>query len=482
MKIETLSRRDPPMKRTAARGFAILSLALPAMTALAGGGPADAPITRIMHQHVRPGEPGCTVGVVQDGVLTHALAFGIADLERGRALDTRTVFNLASVSKQFTTFAILLLEQDGKLGLDDPIAKYVPEIAASAPGVTLRHLFHHTGGLRDYIEMLYMKGRGDADGTTIHETVQLLGRQTRPNAAPGVEFDYSNTGYFLLGVVVARVSGKSLAEFSRGRIFEPLGMKNTSIVDSYPAPIPALARGYAKTEGGFRIDETGWEQVGDGQVHSDLHDLALWDGNFYSGKVGGRELVARMYEVGLLDDGETTGYAAGLNVFESRGFTWVTHGGSWVGYRSSIVRVPSEHLSAIVLCNRAEADAGAHARAVAEHFLGARLGPAEPEEKETEPEPVAAQWDPGDQSRFAGAYYSIEADARCVIDQRGARLVLEACARGAVLAPGKPGELVTESGWVRLRFPDGGKDAQGFIYESPALRGLPFKRIEEKSE
>src|SRR5262249_24901671 len=150
-------------------------------------------------------------------------------------------------------------------------------------------------------EVLYMGGRGDADGTTIDETVRLLARQTGPNEAPGVEFDYSNTGYFLLGVVDARVSGQSLAEFSRQRIFEPLGMKNTSIIDRYPAPIPALARGYARTATGFRIDETGWEQVGDGQVHSDLADLALWDENFYTGQVGGKALVAKMYDVGLLN-------------------------------------------------------------------------------------------------------------------------------------------------------------------------------------
>lgn len=468
------------MNRTAARVHALVTLALPVMTALAAAD--EAAVARIMERHVPPGEPGCSIGVVQDGALTQARAFGLADLERGRALDSRSVFNLASVSKQFTTFAILLLEQDGKLGLDDPVAKHVPEVAASSAGVTLRHLFHHTGGLRDYIEMLYMKGRGDADGTTIHETVQLLGRQTRPNEAPGVEYDYSNTGYFLLGVVVARVSGKSLAEFSRERIFEPLGMKNTRIVDRYPAPIPQLARGYAKSATGFRIDETGWEQVGDGQVHSDVHDLALWDDNFYTGKVGGRALIDRMLEVGLLNDGKSTGYAAGLSVFGSRGFTWVAHGGSWVGYRSSLVRVPAERLSAIVLCNRADADAGAYAREIAEHFLGDRLGPAEPEQAESPPEPVVAGWDPGDLSRFAGAYYGEEADARCVIVQRGARLVLETCARGALLAPGKPGEFVVDGGPLTLRFPGSGKDTGSFIYWSPGLRGLPFKRIQESFE
>jgi CubicO group peptidase (beta-lactamase class C family) len=450
--------------------------------AMAAAAPGDDAISAVMAGAVKPDEPGCTVGVLQGGALTHARAFGLADVARGRPLDTHSVFNLASVSKQFTAFALLLLEQDGKLKLDDPAVKYLPELAASAQGVTLRHLVHHTGGLRDYIELLTMRGRGDADGATIHEAVEALARQTKPNEAPGVEYDYSNTGYFLLGIVIARVSGQSLAEFSRKRIFEPLGMKNTSIVDRYPAAIPTLARGYAKSGSGFRIDETGWEQVGDGQVHSDLHDLALWDENFYTGKVGGSELVARMYEVGKLNSGKSTDYAAGLSIYESRGLTWVTHGGSWVGYRSSIIRVPSEHFSTIVLCNRADGEAGDYARRIAEAFLAAKLGPPEPEEPESEPEAVAAQWSPTDLSRYAGAYFSDEANARCVIDQRGQRLVLETCAEGEVLKPGKPGEFVAEGGWLTLRFADGGNLQDSFVYWSSGLRGLTFKKFEEKFE
>ena len=431
---------------------------------------------------MKPGEPGCTVGVVQDGALNHAQAFGLADLELGKPLDTHSIFNLASVSKQFTAFALLLLEQQGKLKLDDPVAKYLPELAASSQGVTLRHLVHHTGGLRDYIELLTMKGRGDADGATIHEAVLALARQTKPNEAPGVEYEYSNTGYFLLGVVIARVSGQSLAEFSEQQIFKPLGMNNTSIVDRYPDGIAALARGYAKSGAGFAIDETGWEQVGDGQVHSDLHDLALWDENFYTAKLGGRALVDKMYEVGLLNSGKSTDYAAGLSVYEKRGLRWVTHGGSWVGYRSNISRIPSEHLSVIVLCNRAEADTGSLASSVAEIFLKDKLGPPEPEEEDEEPAPVAAEWQPGDLSRYAGAYFGEEANARCVLDERGGKLVLETCAEGEELKPGKPGEFVTGSGWLSLRFPSGGKDTDSFIYYSSGLRGLPFKKVKESTE
>jgi CubicO group peptidase (beta-lactamase class C family) len=465
------------------RCIAVAALSLPVLAAVAAEDDSDRAIAGVMKEFVKPGEPGCTVGVAQGGALTHALAFGLADLEHAKPLDTHAVINLASVSKQFTAFAILLLEQDGKLKLDDPVVKYLPELATSAHDVTLRHLLHHTGGLRDYIEMLYMKGRGDADGSTLYEALPLLARQTKPNEAPGVEYDYSNTGYNLLGIVAARVSGKSLAEFSRERIFEPLGMRNTSIVDRYPAAIPALARGYSKSGTGFRIDETGWEQVGDGQVHSDLYDLALWDENFYTAKLGGRALIDRMQEVGVLNSGKAIDYAAGLQVYEWRGLRWVTHGGSWVGYRSNISRVPSEHLSVIVLCNRGDANTGSLAKQVAEIFLKGKLGPPEAdEEDEPAPAPAAAEWQPGDLSRFAGAYYSEEADARCLLDERGGHLFLETCAAGEELRPGKRGELLAGGGEPRLIFPAGGQDAGSFIYWSSGLRGLPFHRIKESSE
>ena len=470
------------MPKRFTRTLAGSALALSAAFAFAADESAERAIAGVFDAYAKEGEPGCTVGVLQNGEIAHAAAFGLADLARKKPLDTHSVFNLASVSKQFTAFALLLLEQDGKLKLDDPVAKYVPEIAASSEGVTLRHLVHHTGGLRDYIELLTMKGRGDADGATIHEAVQALGRQTAPNEKPGVEFDYSNTGYFLLGVVIARVSGQSLARFSKERIFDPLGMKNTSIVDRYPDGIAALARGYRREDRDFVIDETGWEQVGDGQVHSDLHDLALWDENFYTAKVGGRAVIDAMYAVGRLNSGVPTGYGGGLAIEESRGVTWVSHGGSWVGYRSNITRVPDEHFSVIVLCNRAEADAGDFASSIAEIFLEGKLAPEEPAKPEAEDVPAAAEWKPAALARYAGAYFSEEADARCVIDERGGKLVLETCARGLVLKPGKSDEFDAAGSSLKLRFKPGSGEAEGFVYWSPGLRGISFKRIEESFE
>ena len=350
------------------------------------------------------------------------------------------------MSKQFTAFALLLLEQQGKLKLDDPVVKYLPELSASAHGVTLRHLVHHTGGLRDYIEILYMKGRGDADGSTIDETVRALARQSAPNEKPGVEFDYSNTGYFLLGVVIARVSGQSLAEFSAAADLRAARHEEYEHRRPLPGRRSPRSRAATRRQGtGFVIDETGWEQVGDGQVHSDLHDLALWDENFYTGKVGGRELVARMYEVGLLNSGKSTDYAAGLNVDESRGLTWVTHGGSWVGYRSSIVRVPDEHFSVIVLCNRADADAGgSRSRSRARSSWATSSVRRSRRKEDEEPSPGRRRWHP--RRPVALRRRLLQRRGRRALRARPARraLVLEACAEGAVLKPGKPGEFVTE--------------------------------------
>ena len=451
----------------------------------AAASPNDQGIAKIFGRLIKHGEPGCSVGVVENGLLSHAHAFGMSDIARRVPLVTDSTFDIASVSKQFTAFALLLLQQQGELSLNDPIVKHLPELAASAQGVTLRHLLHHTGGLRDYIALIEMRGRGYDEGSTMYESMQALARQRRPNQAPGVEYEYSNTGYFLLGVVIARVSGQSLAEFSNERIFRPLGMVNTSIIDRYPDEHPEYARAYSRTDQGFEVDESGWEQVGDGGVHTNLHDLALWDENFYTGKVGGRELTAQMYEEGVLNSGEKIGYAAGLNITESRGLRWVTHGGSWAGFRSYLLRAPGEHFSVIVLCNREDADTGALARSVAELFLKDKLGPAKAhsdDDEETEVKPSAPGWQPSDLSRYVGAYFSPEAAAQCRLYLRNGRLVVEGCADGEVMKPGKPGEFSDEDESFTLRFPHDGTGNGSFIYGSPELRELPFTRIEEPAE
>ncbi|MSQ92145.1 MAG: class A beta-lactamase-related serine hydrolase [Gammaproteobacteria bacterium] len=480
-----LSHVRNEMPQVTARTLIAVLLGLTATPGLAADdGPAVRAISEILGGFVKPGEPGCTVGVTENGMLSHALAFGMSDVERGRPLDTHSTFDLASVSKQFTAFALLLLQQQGKLSLDDPLVKYMPELVASGKGVTLRHLVHHTGGLRDYIDLIVMGGRTYADGSTIHEAVQALARQTRPNAEPGVEYEYSNTGYFLLGVVIARVSGQSLAQFADEQIFRPLGMVNTRIVDRYPDGNATRARGYANSGKGFVVDESGWEQVGDGGVHSDLHDLALWDENFYTAKLGGRAVIDEMYKVGVLRSGEPIDYAGGLRIGVNRGVRTISHSGGWVGYASYLLRMPVAHLSVIVLCNRGDANTEDLANRVAEVFLTDKLSPAtaDADDEAVEDKLAAPGWQPRDLARYTGTYYSAEAVAQCRIHLQNDRLIVEGCAEGAVLRPGKAGEFTDADESFTLRFPANGSDNGSFVYNTFGLRDLPFTRVAEQFE
>ncbi|MEJ1964972.1 MAG: serine hydrolase domain-containing protein [Gammaproteobacteria bacterium] len=321
--------------------------------------------------------PGCAAGVARDGLPPLLAAYGISDLVAHRPLVPGSVFNIASVSKQFTAFSILLLAQRHSLNLDDPVSQYVPELAPSAAGVTLRHLLHHTGGLRDYEGLLNLAGRKTTQGATQYETIELLGRQRAPNAPPGVEFDYSNTGYVVLGTVIERVSGLSLRMFEARNIFDPLGMRETTVVDRYPARIAALARGYKAAAQGFEIDEAAWEQVGDGQVHTTVGDLLRWAENFHTAAIGGPGVIRQMLETGTLASGEPLDYAAGVRVGRYRGLPTVRHSGSWAGYRAHLLLFPEQRLAVAVLCNRADAQTKRRVEAIADIFLGEKM--SEPE-------------------------------------------------------------------------------------------------------
>ena len=201
-----------------------------------------------------------------------------------------------------------MLARDGRLALDDCVRKFVPELPrlrrcrdaapAHAP---------HRAALRSYIELLLLGGRTFAERTTREDALHAIVRQRGADDDPGRAFAYSNTGYFLMSLVIERVSGQSLKDFSQANIFSPLGMTSTSIVDRYPADIPRLARGYSVSEVGTSIAESAWEQTGDGQVHTTVRDLALWDANFYEPRIGDRAIIDTMLRSGILHDGHAVG-------------------------------------------------------------------------------------------------------------------------------------------------------------------------------
>ncbi|MGH7443605.1 MAG: serine hydrolase domain-containing protein, partial [Longimicrobiales bacterium] len=289
-------------------------------------------------------------------------------------IDAGTVFDIGSTSKQFTAAALVLLANDGRLSLDDDVREYIPELPDYGSTLTIRHLLNHTSGLRDYIGLMTMAGTDIDDVTGDDEALAAIARQRALNFAPGAEWLYSNSGYFLASLIVKRVSGKSLPEFARVRIFEPLGMRSTLFRDDYRLVIHGRASAYAPSQDGtYAIDMSSWQQTGDGAVFTTVEDLLLWDRNFYEPRVGGQPLLSALQTRGTLTNGDTLSYALGLFIDEYRGARTVSHGGSWGGYRAELLRFPDEHFSVAVLCNLATTNPSALAERVADIYLAGRL-------------------------------------------------------------------------------------------------------------
>lgn len=334
-------------------------------------------IDSVYSRFTAPGSPGCALGVVRNGQLSYARGFGLASIEHGVAITPATVFDIGSVSKQFTAMAVVLLAQDGKLSLDDEIQKFLPEIPRYPSGaVTIRHLLHHTSGLRDYIDVLSWSGISDEAVTTDADALDAIVRQKSTNFPPGSEFRYSNSGYFLLSVIVKRVSGQTLRYFAATRIFTPLEMTHTQFVDRHEMIVPGKAGSYAPGPGGFVLALANWEQTGDGAVNTTVEDLVKWERNFETGTVGGAEGIAQMHTTRMLTDGKPNTYALGLGVDSFRGVRRVSHGGAWAGYRAHIIRYPDEKLSLISLCNLSNSNPGELNQRVSVLLLEGKLGPA----------------------------------------------------------------------------------------------------------
>jgi CubicO group peptidase (beta-lactamase class C family) len=368
--------------------LAALSM-LPLASALhAGTVVSDAMAARIdtiFADYAKPGSPGCALAVYERGRVLYAKGYGLASIEHGVAIDPKlTVFDIGSTSKQFTAASILLLAQDGKLRLSDSVRQYVPELPAYFDKVTLDHLIHHTGGVRDYIGLLALGGINIQDHATDADALQAIARQKALDFAPGTEHSYSNSGYFLLSLVVRKASGKSLREFAQERIFAPLGMQQTQFLDAHTRVIPHRAGSYQPgPEGDWNLASSAWEQTGDGQVQTTVLDLARWDANFYEPKVGGVALIEQLQQTGVLENGERLEYARGLIIEDYRGLRAVSHGGSWIGFQAELLRFPEPGISVAALCNAGSAaQPWALARAVADVVLEDQLQPV----PETEPE------------------------------------------------------------------------------------------------
>jgi len=355
-------------------------------------------------QAIPPNAPGLALAVVQDGRVVFRRGWGLASLEYGVPIMPSTVFHVASVSKQFTAFAVTLLAQQGKLSVDDDMRKYLPEIHDFGKPITLRHLLYHTSGLRDQWDLLALAGWRLDDVITQEDILTVLRRQRELNFAPGEEELYCNSGYTLLAEVVGRVSGKPFVEFTRDAMFRPLGMTNTHFHLDHEEVVRNMACSYSpRSGGGYARSVLSYANVGATSLFTTVEDLARWIANFEDAKVGGPDVRRQMQEKGKLNNGKEINYGFGLAIGELRQTRTISHGGADAGYRSYLIWLPDYHLGVALLSNLGTMDVGGIAQTAAEIFLQGKLAPLSSRAVHQQAKP-AYRVNPSLLERYAGRY------------------------------------------------------------------------------
>jgi CubicO group peptidase (beta-lactamase class C family) len=441
----------------------------------------------------KPGSPGCAMAVAIGGKLLYAKGYGLANIEQNIPLTPESVFDIGSTSKQFTAASVLLLEKQGKLSVNDDVRKHIPELPEYGQKITILNLLNHTSGLRDYLVLFDLAGIHTDSVTTDEEALALITRQKALNFDPGSAWLYSNTGYFLLSVIVKRTSGQSLREFATENIFQPLNMSHTMYRDSHTLLVPNRVLAYDPIERGtgYTLDVSYFEQTGDGAVHTSVGDLLKWDENFYTAQVGGKAFLAELEQRGKLNNGKTVGYAKGLTLSKYRGQSTVSHTGAWGGYSAQLLRFPDQHFSVVCLCNRSDGHPGRRAEQVADIYLASVLTKKEPpkgeeeEETKTRPQvPVTTQ----ELKKFLGDYSSEELGVTYRLQLASNQLVFEKTLltgglprssgyAGKILLPVGNNEFQLKDADLELRFHlDATGQPDSFTLDAGRTKGMIFKR------
>lgn len=356
--------------------------------------------------------PGVSIAVQKDGKIIYSKGFGYADLEYDIRNSPTTIFHIASVSKQFTAFAIAMLADQGKLKLTDDIRKYLPELQDFGSVITINHLVHHTSGLRDQWNLLMMAGWRLDDVITQKQIMRVISRQKELNFKPGEEMLYCNTGFTLMAEIVSRVTGESFAEWTRKNIFDPLEMKNTLFYDDHEKIVKNRAYSYYAASGGYKKSVLNYANVGATSLFTTVEDLSLWAINFETIKVGNQKVMDMMKERFILNNGDTTDYAFGQAVGKYKGLNAYSHGGGDAGYRTYLLRFPDQHFSVSVFSNLASFDPGGISYELADRYLAKDLV-VEKEKATPPPAEPPAQEIPFDAAgvkltEFTGTFYSPE--------------------------------------------------------------------------
>ncbi len=411
--------------------------------------------------------PGCSVAVARDGKVEYARGYGMSNLEYDIAITPDSIFHVASISKQFAAFSVALLAQDGKLSLDDDIHEFVPELPKYGKAITIRHLIHHTSGLRDQWDLLGLAGWREDDLITEGDVLRIVARQRSLNFEPGSEYLYSNTGFTLLAVIVKRVSGQSLRDFAEARIFAPLDMHDTHFHDDHTMIVRRRTSAYQpRTSGGWKISIPVFDTYGATSLFTTTGDVLKWEQNFVDARVGGKTLIDAMAQTAHLSDGSDSGYGMGLAVGEYRGLRTIGHGGADAGYRADVVRFPDQNLSVVALCNASSIQPGVLTRKVAGLYLADQMTSL--------PSPITAS--ANELARLAGSYWNEATDDAQVLIVKDGKLV--GASGFPLLVPMgqdrfRIGESSTEVGFLS----SSAGAVQGFDIVSPPRTPLHYARV-----
>jgi len=369
---------------------------------------------------------GAAVGVIEHGKLVYEKGYGSANLEYNIPIVPDTIFHVASVSKQFTAMAVVLLERDGKLSIDDDVHKYLPELPDYGQKITLRNLLQHTSGIRDQWQTLSTAGWSMEDVITQDQILRMLFRQKALNFPPGARYLYSNSGFTMLAEIVTRVSGKPMPQFCDERIFRPLGMTRTHFHQDLHQIVPGRAYSYGPAKGGgFQNNPLNYANAGATSLFTTAGDLLKWLDNFRTAKVGGPAAIARLQEQGVLADGEKINYGLGVTLDSYRGVKRISHNGADAGFRSAVMWFPGEELGIAVASNLGTFNPSQAANTVAELFLDGKMSEAPKPEAARPANPANAS----DRSSaetlndYSGVYWSEELETQYTIVVRDGKLL-----------------------------------------------------------
>ncbi len=363
--------------------------------------------------------PGATVAVQKDGKIIFSKAYGYADVESESKNTPATIFHIASVSKQFTAFAIALLADQGKLSLDDDIRKYLPEMHDFGDVITINHLVHHTSGLRDQWNLLVMAGWQMDDVITQKQIMRVVSRQKELNFKPGEEYLYCNTGFTLMAEIVSRVTGENFADWTKKNIFDPLEMKNTQFYMDHERIVKNRAYSYQPGgDGVLKKSVLSYANAGATSLFTTVEDLSLWAVNFETMKVGNPKVMDMMNQRFVLNRGDTINYALGQVITKYKGLKSISHGGGDAGYRTFLLRFPDQHVSISAFSNLGSLGTGGLSYVLADIILAGDLKPEKPSNvPPPPPDPVKESFDPKTKlADFVGKYYSEELETRYTLE------------------------------------------------------------------